>query len=155
MAERTRRDFLKTLVGGAAVAVLPGACVSTLDPAPAFDVTPFIHTSSTSNTIVIDVTAYPELVAGGAGAVRLTSSLLPNPILVIEREGGYDALSAVCTHVGCPLGYDGRDVACPCHGSKFDPATGAVVHPPAVTPLATYPTSFVAASNVLSITLPR
>lgn len=155
MAEQSRRDFLKTLLGGAAVAALPGAgCVSSQSPAPQYDVTPYFHGTDTSNTLVLAVGAYPELVTGGAGAITATSSLLPNPILVVEKEGGYDAVSAICTHVGCPLGYDGQDVVCPCHQSKFDPTTGHVLNPPALASLTSYPTSYDAANGALTIELP-
>lgn len=46
------------------------------------------------------------------------------------------AYSAVCTHQGCTVAYSGGQLACPCHGSVFDPANGAaVVNGPAQTPL--------------------
>jgi Rieske Fe-S protein len=46
------------------------------------------------------------------------------------------AFSAVCTHQGCTVNSvaDGT-IDCPCHGSSFDAATGAVRHGPATRPL--------------------
>lgn len=31
------------------------------------------------------------------------------------------ALSAVCPHLGCAIGWDKNNFICPCHDSKFDP----------------------------------
>lgn len=61
------------------------------------------------------------------------------PAVLIRLPGGeMVAYSAVCTHQGCTVGYDPRRrlLACPCHGSTFDPARGArVLSGPATRPL--------------------
>jgi Rieske Fe-S protein len=50
------------------------------------------------------------------------------------------AYSAVCTHQGCTVAYQDGQLACPCHGSIFDPANGAaVVSGPAQRPLPEVP----------------
>jgi rieske iron-sulfur protein len=58
-----------------------------------------------------------------------------NLIEVVRIAEGNDAksvvaYSAICTHLGCAvfaaLNQDG-EIACPCHGSRFDPAHGAAV----------------------------
>jgi Rieske Fe-S protein len=47
------------------------------------------------------------------------------------------AFSAVCTHQGCTVNsVAGGHIDCPCHGSSFDAATGAVRNGPATRPLA-------------------
>ena len=47
------------------------------------------------------------------------------------------AFSAVCTHQGCTVNSVARGrIDCPCHGSSFDAATGAVRNGPAARPLA-------------------
>jgi thiosulfate dehydrogenase [quinone] large subunit len=58
-------------------------------------------------------------------------------ILVRHTNGSLAAFSAVCTHAGCQVDFQSGVIFCPCHGSEFDPATGAVLRGPAVTPLAT------------------
>jgi thiosulfate dehydrogenase [quinone] large subunit len=59
------------------------------------------------------------------------------PDIIIRRpNGSLVALSAVCTHAGCMVDYQGGQIVCPCHGSVFDAQTGAVITGPAVTPLA-------------------
>lgn len=61
-------------------------------------------------------------------------------VLVHLETGEFVAYSAVCTHQGCTVAYDSGELACPCHGSVFDPADGAaVVAGPAPEPLAEIP----------------
>jgi glycine/D-amino acid oxidase-like deaminating enzyme/nitrite reductase/ring-hydroxylating ferredoxin subunit len=54
-----------------------------------------------------------------------------------DQSGRVHAVSAVCTHMGCLVGWNETDRTwdCPCHGSRFT-LTGEVLHGPAVTPLA-------------------
>lgn len=58
--------------------------------------------------------------------------------IVVTRTAPDDvhAFSAVCTHQGCTVDTvaDGA-IDCPCHGSSFDAATGAVRRGPATRPL--------------------
>lgn len=56
------------------------------------------------------------------------------PVLLGRKGDTVVAHTAVCTHQQCIIGSSGQ---CPCHGSAFDVMTGAVVHSPAVDPLAT------------------
>ncbi len=59
-------------------------------------------------------------------------------LLVHLKDGGFAAYSAICTHQACTVAYqmESGKLACPCHGSVFDPArSGAVVTGPAQTPL--------------------
>lgn len=53
-----------------------------------------------------------------------------------DEEGRLHAVSAVCTHMGCIVGWNETDRTwdCPCHGSRFTLA-GEVIHGPAVAPL--------------------
>lgn len=52
-----------------------------------------------------------------------------------ERDR-YACFSAVCTHSGCEVNPpEGGKFVCPCHGSEFDAATGAVLRGPAAEPL--------------------
>lgn len=58
-------------------------------------------------------------------------------------DGTPHVVTDICPHGHCSLGNGGmvRDysIVCPCHGSAFDLATGAVLSPPAVYPLRVYP----------------
>lgn len=60
-------------------------------------------------------------------------------VLVVENAGNLVALNPICTHQGCTVDWDSEAgiLACPCHGSKFEPS-GEVVSGPASQPLSTY-----------------
>ena len=61
-------------------------------------------------------------------------------VLVHLDSGDFVAYSAVCTHQGCTVAYKKGQLACPCHGSLFDPADGgAVIAGPAQEPLPEIP----------------
>jgi Rieske Fe-S protein len=61
-------------------------------------------------------------------------------VLVHLDSGDFVAYSAVCTHQGCTVAYKNGQLACPCHGSVFDPANGAaVIAGPAQQPLPEIP----------------
>ena len=49
-----------------------------------------------------------------------------------DQQGTLHAVSAVCTHMGCVVGWNPNASTwdCPCHGSRFD-IDGHVVHGPA------------------------
>ena len=68
------------------------------------------------------------------GAASFTDPKTGDPGLVLQLgKGRFVAYDAVCPHAGCTVGYSSaaKLIVCPCHGSEFDPSTGAVVSPPA------------------------
>lgn len=90
---------------------------------------------------------------GGGGYIALESEVSPGsavefrdggePALLVRLEGGdFAAYSAVCTHQGCTVVYNGGGgtLDCPCHGSVFDPSGGGAVRQgPAESPLPEIP----------------
>jgi cytochrome b6-f complex iron-sulfur subunit len=63
------------------------------------------------------------------------------PLIVINRRGsGFIALSRVCTHLGCLVGFDSfnNKLVCPCHAGEFD-LDGNVLSGPATKSLQRYP----------------
>ncbi|HET7269689.1 MAG TPA: Rieske (2Fe-2S) protein [Rubrobacter sp.] len=61
-------------------------------------------------------------------------------VLVHLKNGEFVAYSAICTHQGCTVAYKAGKLACPCHGSVYDPARGAeVIAGPAPSPLPEIP----------------
>ena len=88
---------------------------------------------------------------GGGAAIARASEVAPgsavpfkdggqDAVLVHLENGDFVAYSAICTHQACTVAYKDGRLACPCHGSVFDPATGAeVVSGPAQRPLEEIP----------------
>jgi cytochrome b6-f complex iron-sulfur subunit len=59
-----------------------------------------------------------------------------HPVIVIRTPEGFRAFAAICTHLGCIVGWDAarRQIACPCHAGFFD-LNGRVVGGPPPRPL--------------------
>ena len=83
---------------------------------------------------------------GAAATFTIPSSGDPGIILQITK-GIFVAYDAVCPHAGCQVGYAAaaKMLVCPCHGSEFLVATGAVITGPA--PRGLTPLSVVESSN--------
>jgi Rieske Fe-S protein len=115
----TRRAVLGGCAAGAAA--LLAACGG--PPAPTLEADGAVRVPQ-ADTPVGSSTYYP-----GAGA-RI--------IVTQPAEGEWHAFDATCTHEGCMTSGsdDAGNLVCPCHGSAFDPATGAPVAGPAEEPLA-------------------
>ncbi|GHH01398.1 Rieske 2Fe-2S domain-containing protein [Comamonas sp. JC664] len=152
----TRRGFLKGILGtgaaGAAASTLPG-CAPDIDPAPVTDIS-----ASDLGTVDILVSRYPDLMpVGGALTVRVPGTETVPLLVVHSKDDGapddFSVLSSICTHVGCPLGYDGKDVICPCHLSRFNARDGAVLQRPATVPLQTFSAEYNVNTGVLRINL--
>ncbi|MEU8775326.1 Rieske (2Fe-2S) protein [Streptomyces sp. NPDC048606] len=83
----------------------------------------------------VELGAASEVPVGGAKLFRERKVVVSCP-----AEGQYTAFSAQCTHAGCVLDkiVEGQG-NCPCHGSRFDVATGKVLRGPATDPLPSVP----------------
>lgn len=63
------------------------------------------------------------------------------PVMLLRQGEDIRAVGATCPHLSGPLDegtIDGETVTCPWHGSVFSLNDGALVHGPAVTPIAAY-----------------
>lgn len=77
-----------------------------------------------------------DVPVGGAASFR--DPRTGDPSVVIQPKAGkFLAFDAVCPHAGCTVEYDESAalLVCPCHGSQFSAATGAVEVGPASTGL--------------------
>lgn len=81
----------------------------------------------------ISVARVGEVAEGEVRAIEAGGQALA----LVNRDGAYYALGAVCPHQGGPLDrgslWQGT-VECPLHHYRFDPATGANVYPACVYP---------------------
>jgi Rieske Fe-S protein len=132
----SRRSALLIATAGSATVAL-AACAPQTSPT----------TSTDAATPNADPGASPSAGTGGGAEVAkladipvggsIEATFDGKPILITQPEAGtVVAFSAVCTHQGCIVKVVDSTFACPCHNSKFDPATGTVLAGPAPTPLA-------------------
>ena len=124
-----RRDFVATCAMTCAGLVL-GGCVSMVThPVPVM-----------GGQLRLRLADFPELAAmEGDGAIRVQPAGREEAILILATaNGGFTALSPICTHRGCTVDVSGARLVCPCHGSTYDRA-GAVLRGPAERALASYP----------------
>jgi thiosulfate dehydrogenase (quinone) large subunit len=85
-----------------------------------------------------EVGAASQVPVGGSAVFTVPSN--GDPGLVIQQVAGeFVAFDAVCPHAGCTVAYQSltKIIACPCHGSEFNPKTGNVVRGPATRGLTT------------------
>lgn len=79
------------------------------------------------------VKSYDELAPGEAAILKVDGERVA---AFRDESGKVHAVSAVCTHMGCIVGWNETDRTwdCPCHGSRFE-LSGEVIHGPATAPL--------------------
>jgi cytochrome b6-f complex iron-sulfur subunit len=94
--------------------------------------------TATNGVAQLTFLQFPQLATVGDGVVVDSPQ---GPIVVVRTgDATATALSAVCTHAGCTVGYTTNQppIFCPCHGSEFA-ISGQVVAGPARSPLRTWP----------------
>jgi cytochrome b6-f complex iron-sulfur subunit len=135
-----RREVIqKFLTGGTVLVLVPSVIESCTKSSPADN---GIIPAGTSLTV--DLTTVPALNTSGGSAI------IQN-VLIINIKDSFVALSSICTHQGCTVGYNrvANDIECPCHGSVFS-VSGTVVVGPAISPLSSF--SVTKNGTVLTIT---
>lgn len=122
-----RRTFLGILLGGVGL-VLTGALT--------WPIFRFLAPQAETEGVQVRV-AKKEVSVGGAHFFSFQG--LP-AVLLQPNAGGYVALSAVCTHLGCVVKWvdDKGEFLCPCHAGRFS-MEGAVLGGPPPAPLESFP----------------
>ncbi|MBK8906753.1 MAG: FAD-dependent oxidoreductase [Rhodospirillales bacterium] len=77
--------------------------------------------------------SFDELAPGDAAIMKINGE---NVAAFKDEQGRIHAVSSVCSHMGCVVGWNETDRTwdCPCHGSRFE-LGGEVIHGPATRPL--------------------
>jgi Rieske Fe-S protein len=121
------------VVGAGSAAALLAACGD--DSTASSPTTTPTEVAAPGATTASGVLVAADAVPVGGGVVELVGDrkyVVTQPV-----AGEYKAFSAVCTHEGCTVaGVSAGQILCPCHNSRFDAATGAVLGGPAPAPLA-------------------
>jgi|SRR5690242_1880645 len=131
-----RRNFISQIGITTAALCACGLAACTKSSAPAPNNTPF----------TIDLTKRLQAVGSSVQS--------GNTIVVRVADGNatasFVALSAICTHQGCTVGYSPNQnmFVCPCHGSEFN-IDGTVIQGPAPSALQRFQVSV--SGNVLTV----
>jgi Rieske Fe-S protein len=132
----SRRTVLSAgvVLAGAGAATLAGCSPSKKSDSSSTSSAAAAGTASAAGPVVLAaVSAVP---VGNALSVTYQGK----PALVSQPTAGeIVAFSAICTHQGCTVAPAGKQFHCPCHGSVYDAATGAVITGPAPAPLPSIP----------------
>jgi cytochrome b6-f complex iron-sulfur subunit len=126
-----RREALHRIVlGSGTVLLIPAALLSCSEDGAA---DPSGNNGNNDLTINMDDGAYSHL--KNIGGFTVVSG-----IIVANSDGSnYVALSSICTHQGCTVGYSvqNNNFPCPCHGSVYN-SNGSVAIGPATQALKQY-----------------
>ena len=123
-----RRTFLKYLLSFSIFSTLAGV----LAPIFGYLVPPPAGSAGSGGRVLAGTTS--DIPVGQGKVVPLGSK----PVIVTNTaQGGVKAFSAICTHLGCVVGWNetNQAILCPCHDGWFNPVTGAVMSGPPPSPL--------------------
>jgi len=128
----SRRRFVRLLLGWSVVS----SAAMVVAPVIGFLIPPRRASTAGGGRLLAGTTT--EIGLGRSKVVALGSK----PVIVLNTAQGVKAFSAVCTHLGCIVGYDASlspDIVSPCHDGHFSAANGTVISGPPPAPLKEYP----------------
>lgn len=138
MENTSRRKFLGTCLGGAALAAAAATAYPVykyLAPRPAKEL---------AGKVDIPLQEIPE------GGVKFFEFAGETAVVVHKKAGGLIVHSAVCTHLGCIVQWqeEKQEFLCPCHGGLYT-AEGTVISGPPPRPLPPLP--FTVANGIITV----
>ncbi|MFI9628082.1 Rieske (2Fe-2S) protein [Streptomyces sp. NPDC052042] len=144
------RRTVVTAVGAASVAAVLAACAGKEEPEAEVEAATGSTKAAGSTTAMDsteDVLAKTADIPQGGGKVFAGRGV----VVTQPKPGEFKAFSSKCTHQGCAVSSvsDGA-IHCPCHGSRFDVATGDATAGPATQPLPARPIKVANGSITLS-----
>jgi Rieske Fe-S protein len=94
--------------------------------------TPTLSVPEVKGEVLLGLTSeVPE-----GGGVKFAVDKLLTVLVTQTKAGSYQAFNATCTHAGCIVsGVENSEIACNCHGARFDPESGMPIAGPAKSPL--------------------
>lgn len=120
-----RRDLLQ--IGMGAVAVCYGAALG-------YPVYRYLATPAVRSRLLGEIksVSIPEKDLPAAGAATMFLFGTRPAMLIHHKDDRWVAFDAVCTHLGCTVGFEpaNQRIFCPCHGGTYDMNTGEVVAGP-------------------------
>lgn len=125
----SRRDFVDWVIRGGIAATLAGMVLPALEY-----LWPVMGRGGATG--MEEVGHVEDIPVGGSKKVIVGGSAM----LLIRTPKEVKAYSAICTHLGCIVDWDGakREIVCPCHAGIFD-IEGRQVSGPPPRPLPAYP----------------
>ena len=124
-----RKEFIKQSCGLCAALASSGIVLQSLQGCASSSA--IVKTKSQNNLIRIDKAALDS----SKNFYQLRDAELEYDVLLIkEKERGYKALYMQCTHESNPVYFNGSQIYCNSHGSRFD-TQGEVLTGPAAQPL--------------------
>ena len=127
--EMSRRNFLGWIIRGGFLITLAGMIFPAIEYLwPVMSKGPSVGLKEIARVDEISVWGAKKVILGGKA------------LLLVRGQTEIKAFSAICTHLGCIVDWDGqkRKIVCPCHAGSFD-FEGRVVSGPPPRPLPAYP----------------
>lgn len=134
----TRRHVIAAAGAGLGAIAVAG-CANGEDPGSAESSPPSSSESSSKATSApeegTELATLADIKVGEAVSAKSGDE---DVIIARPTEDTATAFSAKCTHKGCPVKPAGKELECPCHGSRFEAATGKVIGGPAEADLGSF-----------------